>query len=80
MLPVALQLRDVATMDLIHTIWQVIIFKEHPETRRNLIIHHCVMPIVDMLENGHDHQVLVRILKVINQVRMFPSISIQPPC
>ncbi|KAJ3036612.1 hypothetical protein HDV00_002508 [Rhizophlyctis rosea] len=43
------------------------IFKEHPETRRNLIIHHCVMPIVEMLENTQDNNVIVRILKVINQ-------------
>ncbi|KAJ3293586.1 hypothetical protein HK104_004338, partial [Borealophlyctis nickersoniae] len=43
------------------------VFKEHPELRRNLITHHCVMPIVEMLETSQDHNVIVRILRVINQ-------------
>ncbi|TPX37984.1 hypothetical protein SmJEL517_g00405 [Synchytrium microbalum] len=45
----------------------VSIFKSNPEMRKNLITHHAVMPIVEMLEGCDKNVVLLRILGVINQ-------------
>ncbi|TPX41255.1 hypothetical protein SeMB42_g05652 [Synchytrium endobioticum] len=45
----------------------VAIFKSNPEMRKNLITHHAVMPIVEMLEGCDKNGVLLSILRVINQ-------------